>query len=67
MSREPFQHNAVSGSQPSKPSDAGGRNGGSTKRSVLGANNVEVLGKQGFHVYVHHKTPRHFLDKPEWI
>src|SRR5207245_2225472 len=52
-----FQHNAVSGSHPANLSDAGGRNGRSTKRSVLGANNVAVLGKRGFHIYVHHETP----------
>jgi hypothetical protein len=46
MSREPFQHNAVSGSQPAEISDAGSRISGSTKWSVLGANNDAVLGKR---------------------
>ena len=52
--------------EPAKLSDAGGRNGGSTKRSVLGANNVAVLGNRGFYIHAH-QTPLHFHGKPEWI
>jgi hypothetical protein len=46
MSRAHFQHSAVSDSQAAEFSDAGSRISGSTKWSVLGANNDAVLGKR---------------------